>query len=157
MPLKNGRLTHKEAHAAEVFARTGDMTYAAAEAGYPSPRKRAHELVNRPQILAEVRRIQATRLNNELLPLAVDMLANVLADAKETTANRIKAATLVLKHTLGEPGASDEGKERHEMTPAELNARIAKLRQEQAERSAVIIDGEAVPIERTENKSDVFG
>lgn len=159
MPLQNGRLTPKERIAARVFAETGDAPYACRKAGYAEPHVyvRAHELVRKPGIMAEVRKQQAARLNNELLPLAVNMLARVLQDEKETTSNKIKAATLVFKHTLGEPGGSDEGKEPHEMTQAELNARIAKLRQEQAERTAVVIDGEVVPVERNENKGDVFG
>lgn len=154
MPRKNGRATPSERVFVQVMAETGDKIYAAKRAGYAVPASGASQALQRPQVQADIKRQQMARLNNDLLPLALDLVQRVILDDKETTRNRLTAAKIVIDRTIGQGGEAGEDKEPHEMTPAELQARIDRLRREQAERATPIID--AVPDENGSQQGSVF-
>lgn len=142
MPDKTGRMTVQERAFVRHFADTGDPVYAAEKAGYAQPERRALEKLHSPVIAAATRRQQIERLNNELLPLAVDTLQSILTDAEATDRARLAATAQVLKATIGANVEASQGKEPHEMSSDELQQRIADLRREAAERAKPIIDVE---------------
>lgn len=150
MPNKKGRFSPQEKVFVERMAATGDAVYAATKAGYGSPQPRASENLQKPAVVDAIRRQQVARLNNELLPLAIDTLLDVMTAKNSTERGRLAAAAHVLKHTVGANIEASEGKEPHEMSADELHLRIEALRREAAERAKPIID--AKPVE-----SDVFG
>ena len=131
------------------YAVTGNGTYAATRAGYAQPAARAADALKRPEIVEAVRREQITRLNNELLPLAVQAVERLLLDAKTPAGAVVQAAKLVFDRTLG---AQDGGqrKDPSEMTGEELQQAIEQLRREAAERARPILEAEPV-------KQDVMG
>lgn len=141
MPLKSGRKTAQEAAFIGFAALSGDPVYAAQRAGYAHIHARAHDKMNNPVIAEAVRKAQITRLNNDLLPKSLDLLEKVILDESEATRNRITAAQTVLKYSLGQAEGAD-AKEPHEMTPAELQARIDTLRRAMADRARPVIDHE---------------
>ena len=144
MPLKDGSLTPREATFVGYMAATGDATYSAAKAGYPNAQLEGWRKANNPATVEVVRKAQAARLNNELLPAAINLLQRVLTDDKEATRNRLTAAQIVMKYSLG--GKDDgESKEPSEMTPAELQARIDSLRRAQADRAKLVIEATPDP------------
>ena len=140
MQGRKAAVNPQEKKFAEVFAATGDATAAAKVAGYAQPRTAASRLVTRDLVLDEVRRVQTERLYGELLPAAIGLLHQVLLNDKEQTRNRIAAAKIVVDRTLGAADAAADAKEPHEMTADELAARIARLRQRQAELAGAAID-----------------
>ena len=142
MPLKDGTLTPQEAMFSGYMAATGDATYAAARAGYRGPYKEGWAKMQNPALVETVRRAQMARLNNDLLPAALDLIERVILDDKENTRNRLTAAKIVVDRTLGQVQDGAESKEPHEMTAAELQARIERLRREQSERAKPVIDAE---------------
>lgn len=139
MPTKNGRMTPQEAAFVGHMAVTGDATYSAKMAGYSAPAVDGWRKMNNPVLAEATRKAQITRLNNDLLPKSLDLLEKVLLDEKEATRNRITAAQTVLKYSLGQAEGAD-AKEPHEMTPAELQARIDTLRRAMADRARPVID-----------------
>jgi phage terminase small subunit len=150
MPLKSGRKTVQEAAFTGFMAMTGDPVYSAQRAGYAHPNARAHDNLQKPEIVAAVRKAQIVRLNNDLLPKALDLLERVILDDKEATRNRLTAAQVIVKYSLG--GKDDgESKEPHEMTPEELQARIDQLRRAQADKARPVIEHDPSP------GDDVFG
>lgn len=150
MPVKGGKLTPQEAQFVGHLAATGDPTYAAKMARYSQPNAQGWQKAHNPAIMEATRKAQLARLNNDLLPKALDLLAHVIADEKESTRNRLTAAQVVLKYSLG--GKDDgETKEPHEMTPEELQARIDTLRRAQADKARPVIEHEPKP------EDDVFG
>ena len=145
MPLKDGTLTPQEAMFSGYMAATGDATYAAARAGYRGPYKEGWAKMQNPALVDTVRRAQLARLNNHLLPAALDLIERVILDDEENTRNRLTAAKIVVDRTLGQVQDGAESKEPHEMTAAELQARIERLRREQSERAKPILDAEPTP------------
>ena len=145
MPLKDGSLTPQEALFSGYMAASGDATYSAAKAGYRAPVKEGWAKMQNPILADTVRRAQMARLTNDLLPLSLTVLQNVLSDDKETTRNRLTAVGLVLRYTVGQDQNGAEAKEPHEMTAAELQERIERLRREQSERAKPVIDAEPAP------------
>lgn len=145
MPLKDGSMTEREAIFAGYMAATGDATYSAAKAGYPRPPVDGWKRAHNPALMENVRRVQMARLNNDLLPAALDLIERVILDDKENTRNRLTAAKIVVDRTLGQVQDGAESKEPHEMTAAELQARIERLRREQADRAKPVIDAEPSP------------
>lgn len=145
MPLKSGRRTDKEALFIGHLAATGDATYAAVRSGYKDPAVQGWQKAHNPAVAEAVRRAQIARLTGELLPLSLDVLQNVLSDDKETSRNKLTAVGLVLRYTVGQDQAGAETKEPHEMTAAELQERIERLRREQSERAKPVIDAEPAP------------
>lgn len=151
MPVKGGKLTPQEAQFVGHLAATGDPTYAAKMARYSQPQAQGWQKAHNPAIAEATRKAQLARLNNDLLPKALDLLERVILDDKEATRNRLTAAQVVVKYSLG--GKDDgETKEPHEMTPEELQARIDTLRRAQADKARPVIEHEPDPPE-----SDVFG
>lgn len=144
MPLKDGSLTPQEAAFAGYLAQTGDARYSAARAGYSKPEIDGWKKANNPALAESVRKIQITRLNNELLPASLDLLSKVLTDEKESTRNRITAAQTVLKYTLGASEGA-ESKAPEDMTPAEIQARIDQLRRAAADKARPVIEAQAEP------------
>lgn len=128
-------------------ALTGDPVYAAQRAGYAHPNARAHDKMNTPVIADAVRKGQIARLNNDLLPKSLDLLERVLTDEKEATRNRLTAAQVVLKYSLGGKDG-EQDKEPHEMTPQELQARIDTLRRAMSDKAKPVIEGEPVAPEK---------
>lgn len=151
MPTKTGRRTDKEALFIGHLAATGDEKFAAMKAGYSNPQVQGWQKANNPAIAEAVRKVQLARLNNDLLPKSLDLLETVLMDPKEATRNRITAAQTVLKYSLGARDGGEE-KEAHEMTPAELQARIDTLRRTLADKARPVLEHEP-----DQAKGDVFG
>ena len=150
MPVKGGKLTAQEAQFVGHFAATGDPTYAAKMARYSQPQAQGWQKAHNPAIVEATRKAQIVRINNDLLPKALDLIERVIMDDKEATRNRLTAAQIVVKYSLG--GKDDgESKEPHEMTPEELQARIDQLRRAQADKARPVIEHEAAP------DPDVFG
>lgn len=145
MPRKDGTLTPQEAAYAGYMAASGDPVYSAARAGYRTPEVDGWKKANNPVMVETVRRAQVARLNNSLLPIALDLIERVILDDKENTRNRLTAAKIVVDRTLGQVQDGAESKEPHEMTAAELQARIERLRREQSERARPVIDAEPSP------------
>lgn len=145
MPRKDGSLTPQEAAFAGYMAASGDATYSAARAGYRTPTVDGWKKTHDPAMVAVVKRAQMARLTNDLLPLSLTVLQNVLSDDRETTRNRLTAVGLVLRYTVGQDQHGAETKEPHEMTAAELQERIERLRREQSERAKPVIDAEPAP------------
>ena len=150
MPLKNGKLNPQERTFAAVYADTGSSTYAATQAGYAHPHQRAASNLAKPAVQAEIRAQQLARLNNELLPLALDNLEAILRSDKATERGKIMAAKIVIDKAGG-PDATN-GKEPHEMSGDELQAAIDRLRREASDRAKPVIDATA-----NEPESDLFG
>jgi phage terminase small subunit len=151
MPLKDGSLTAREAAFAGYMAATGDATYSAAKAGYPSPQVAGWQKANNPAMMETVRKAQTTRLTNDLLPKSLDLLETLLTDTTRADRVRLAAAQTVMKYSLGARDGGEE-KEPHEMTPAELQARIDTLRRTLADKAKPVIEGEVAKPE-----GDVFG
>lgn len=76
-------------------------------------------------VQAEIARLQAKRLFDEALPLAVDCIVGLLRDPKAPAGARVQAAKLTFDRTLGDTDA--QGREPHEMTGEELARAIAEL------------------------------
>ena len=153
MPRKGGRMTSQERKFAEVYAETGSTSYAAEKARYAFPEVQGARVLGRPAVQESVKRQQLARLNNELLPLALDTVEKILRNEKATDSNKLNAAGLVMKYSVGTAGEG-EAKEPHEMTADELAERIQRLRTEQAERAKPVIDIEPSPIDE---EGSVFG
>lgn len=156
MPLKSGKLTPQERKFSEVYAGTGHATFAAWRAGYRNPETQAHQVLARPAVQADSKRRQMARLNNDLLPIALDFLEFVLLDDKETTKNRLDATKQITRLSFGQPGDAGDDKEPHELAPNELQARIDKLRRIQAEMASPLIEGEAVEAAEVVKDRGVF-
>jgi len=146
MPVKGGKLTPREAAFVGHMAASGDPTYSAKMAGYQTPAVDGWKKSQSPIIAAATRKAQLVRINNDLLPKALDLIERVIMDDKEATRNRLAAAQIVVKYSLG--GKDDgETKEPHEMTPEELQARIDTLRRAQADKAKPVIEHEPEPPE----------
>lgn len=156
MPRKGGRMTSQERKFAEVFAETGSTTYAAEKARYAFPEVQGARVLGRPAVQESVKRQQMARLNNELLPLALDTISTILKNEKATDSNKLTAAGLVMKYSVGQEGAG-EAKEPHEMTADELAQRIQALRREAADRAKPVIEAETNDIDEDEPETGVFG
>lgn len=143
LPLKSGKQTGRERVFVERMAATNDKRYAAEAAGWAFPAIAANKALARPAIAAEIRAAQLARLNNELLPLAINVLQDVLTSTTSTERGKIMAAKIVIDKTTGADEAA-EAKEPHEMTADELQRRIDQLRREAAERARPVLDVEPV-------------
>lgn len=156
MQGRKASTTDQEKRFAEAYALTGDVQLAAREAGYAHP-KNAGKYLARPIVQAEIRRVQTERLYSDLLPAAIGLLAQVINDQTENTRNRITAAKIVLDRTLGAADAAADAKEPHEMTADELAARIARLRQRQAELADAARDITPAAPPEPDEEGGVFG
>lgn len=142
----------------EHYAKTGDPTYSAAKAGYAHPVQRAAQNLGKPAVNDAIRAAQAARLTNDELPLAIDVIHNVMMDEKQPGRTRLDAAKFVVLQTIGR----DEGKgskEAHEMTGDELQAALDRLRREAADRARQVIEhdpAEASTIAEAAGKTSPF-
>ena len=139
MPLKSGKLTNRERAFVGRCVEAGDPVAAARAVGYAQPAAAANQLMARPAVAEEVRKREAERITNDLLPLAVERVERVLRDDKAEYRHVLAAAKLVWDRALGAENGQIQ-KEPHEMTADELAARITRLRQRQAELAGAAID-----------------
>lgn len=116
------------------MAATQERGYSAEKAGYSHPDQAAAKLLQRPQVVAEIARVQTERLFQEVLPAAINCLASIINSPTAPAGARVQAAKVVLANTLGLDGAT-QVKEPHEMTPDELAEQISKLERIAAERA----------------------
>lgn len=151
------RMTPRENRFASAYASTGDAAYAAHKAEYSMPEISGYQVLRRPVVQESIKRQQQARLNNELLPLALDTIEGILKNPKATDSNKNTAAGLVLKYTVGSGAEGGQEKEPHEMTADELQQQIARLRREAAERAKPVIDAEASSIDENSQDPGVFG
>ena len=129
------------------MVRTGDKAYSATKAGYKHPVAHGAEIAARPVVDAEIRQRSAAKLQNEAVPIAIDVLIEIMLDKKQPGNTRVNAADKALKHAnAGGEGA--EGKEPHEMTADELAKAIAHLNQLKADRARPIVELEASTIDQ---------
>jgi len=135
LPIKNGTLTPREKAFSDAMARTQDQTYAATKAGLAHPRVAGSQLMARPAVRAEVTRKVTDLLFNELLPLAYEAHKKLLTDAAVPAGARGQAVKLAYDRTLGAVEGAGAEKEPSEMSYDELQASIARLRQEQDNRA----------------------
>lgn len=116
---------------------SGNRDYALRAAGYSPHRQTAQGLINKTQVIAEVRRQEELRLNLECLPAAVGLLQRALTDDSFPANARVSAAKIVMDRTIGKEDAA-AGKEPHEMTAEELQRAIEQLEREAGNRAKVI-------------------
>lgn len=140
MPLKNGRLTPRERALVPAFVATGSVKAAAKAAGYANADAAGHALA-RPAIRGEVVRQQLERLENDILPLAVDALKSLLTDKAVPHGARATAVKIALDRVLGSKDAG-QGKEPHEMTADELAQEIDRLRSIKADKARPVLEAE---------------
>jgi phage terminase small subunit len=136
-----------------AMAATSDKKYSAEKADYRFPDQSAHKLLQRPAVLAEIARQQQEKLFSEVLPAAVQCLADIIRNDRAPAGARVQAAKVVMDRTLGMDDAKN-GKEPHEMTGEELANAIAQLEQIAADRAKPVQQLEASTIDESE---DVFG
>lgn len=146
MPDKTGRFTPQERVFVRQMASTGDPVYSAQKAGYSSPAQRASQALARPAVQAEITKLQLERLYSKVLPLAVEQHEKLLRDPATPAGAKVQAIKLAYDRTLGADSEAAH-KEPHEMTAAELDAAIQRLRQAAAERAKPVIDVEPAPAE----------
>lgn len=124
--------------------------FAATKAGYAHPNAAGYNALARPAIAGEVRRHQLERLENEVFPLAIDLLARVLSDRNEATRNQLTAAKIAIDANQKMRGEADE---RHvnEKSAAELRAMADLVEQRLAE---LAID--VTPHESAQDAPNIF-
>jgi|APThiThiocy_ev2_2_1041544.scaffolds.fasta_scaffold04319_3 phage terminase small subunit len=147
MPLKNGKATPQERVFVEAYVANGDARVAAKAAGYRNPETSGYGVIARPAIAAEVARLQLERLQNEILPLAVDVHKELLTAKGVPAGARVQAVKLAYDYVFGD-NDKHEGKELHEMSAEQLQTQLDKLRRQQARiiaAEAVVTDVEQVP------------
>lgn len=141
MPIKGGKLTPRERALAKHYAATGNKTEAARKAGYAVPHIAGSEVMARPAVAAEAQRISLARLQNEVLPLAIERHLRLLTDKKTSGPTLSKAIELAYKYGFNSDSVAKD-KQPHEMTGEELAEAIAALRRAAADKAKPIIDVE---------------
>lgn len=148
-------LTRQQKAFAAAYADGLDGVQAARKAGFSPSSGAAYKALQKPEVHAEIARVQNARLFEEILPLAVAAHIKLLSDPATPAGARVQAVKLAYDRTLGSDGAGTT-KEPHEMTPEELqraldDARIraAALESVKADRANPVIDAEPV-------KPDIF-
>lgn len=155
MPKKGGKLTPQERTFARHLAATGNQTEAARKAGYAHPAVAGSTVAARPLVAAEAQKISMARLQNEVLPLAIERHLAILADKKANGPTLTKAIELAYKYGFSGDNAARD-KQPHEMTGEELAEAIAALKRAAADKAKPIID--AAPIEDPNKPgASVFG
>lgn len=147
MPLKNGHYTKQENRFIDEMVRTGDKTYSATKAGYAHPRSNGATIAAKDTIDAAIRQRSAARLQNEAVPIAIDVLIEIMLDRKQPGNTRVNAADKTMKYA-NVAGEAGEGKEPHEMTADELARAIERLNQIKADRARPIVELEASSIDQ---------
>jgi phage terminase small subunit len=152
MPSKSGKMNRQEQEFARRYAVTNDGRYAAEKAGYGSPGPRAAQNLAKPAVQAEIRRQQLALLFEQVLPLAVQVHMEILADPKMPAGARVQAVKIAYDRTLGQQ-EGQEGKEPHEMTSEEIAKAIAQLEQIAFERAKPVENAQSAQAVRND---DVF-
>lgn len=141
-------LNRRERALAAAFAQTGHVSQSAAKVGY-ADHTGAIKALRKPEMHAEVARIQTERLFNEVLPLAIQVHLDLLTSPTTPAGAKVQAVKLAYDRTLGSDQAAAD-KQPHEMTPQELqkaldDARLkaAALESVKADRARPIVESEA--------------
>lgn len=140
MPLKNGELTPQERQVAKAYADTGDKRYAGSQAGYKHITT-THNVLARPQVQAEIVRLQTEKLVTEGLSAAVTAHLELLSPGTPASA-RVQAVKLMYDRVLGDKGQQSE-KDPAQMTRAEMLEEYARLTREAADQ-AKLVEAEVV-------------
>jgi phage terminase small subunit len=141
MPDKRGRFSPQESKFIQAYAATNNAIYSAEKAGYSQPDAQAYQALARPKVKAEIARLQAERITNEILPLAVDQHKALLSSNTTPAGAKVQAIKLAYDHALG--AGATEGKSPHDMTGDELNRALDRLKGEAAIRATPVIEGTA--------------
>lgn len=144
MPDKKGRFTPRERVFVKHVVDSGSPAYAAHRAGYASPEVSGSRLIAKPELAAEVAKVQLHRIRTEILPQAVKRHLAVLADERVTGQALNRAIELAYKYGLAE-GAEGQTKEPADMTPEELGRAIDALKRAAADQAKPVLDLEAEP------------
>lgn len=132
------KITRAQRTFAEVTARTGDAAYAAARAGYSKTVVlQSSRLLHKPEIAAEIVRVQAEILTRDVLPAAIQCLHSIIVNERAPPGARVQAAKVVLDRAFGGESAGPPV-EPHEMTPGRLAEEIDKLTRLAADRAAPV-------------------
>jgi hypothetical protein len=114
-----------------------------------------------PAVMATVA-VQVGRKLEQHAVAAVDVLAGIMNNVKSKDGDRIKAADRILVHLAAR--GEGNGKEPHEMTLADIEARRAALEAERdalnhmaAERSRPVMELEASTIDETADDMGILG
>jgi hypothetical protein len=109
-------------------------TEAARRAGYAHPKQRAHELLQKQHILAEIKREQSRALTGNLSNIALGTLQNVMENQKNPASARVAAARAVLEAAghFKAPERTTDINAPHLMTRTQLEAIITKIEGEYA-------------------------
>lgn len=124
-----------------AMAASGNVAYAAHVAGF-SHEQTGHSAMRRPAVAAEVARLQLERIQNELLPLAVQRHIAVLRDKTVTGQPLNRAIEMAYKYGLGDK--IEPNKEPHEMNAEELAHAIAALERAASDKAKHI---DAAPVD----------
>ena len=141
MPDKKGRLSPAELAFASAYASTSDSGYSAKQAGYRSQAGGSMAL-QRPAVQAEIARIQLARLYDEGLPIAVEAHIALIKSPATAAGAKVQAIKLLYDRTIG-AGEQAIQKELHEMTSAEIDATIDKLKRLASDKALPIVELEA--------------
>lgn len=146
---------------ADVYARTGDATYAAHKAGSKAPAAVGRDMLSKPQVRETALEKARAGLGERIVP-ALAILDDLLIEAKEKKASFKDRARLVVdvfklnqSHALGD---ASRGKDPHEMTADELHAESERLRRQQAmlevmlSDRALVVDGAEIPSEPEDSR-----
>lgn len=149
-------MTEQQKVFAKAYADTGLSGHSARVAGYAHPDTNAHKVLAQPLVQQTVRQIQERRILNDLMPKALNLLEKAITDETWKPEVRIRAAAEVRQWYGQITGDGLKDKAPEDMTPGELNDRIAALRARQAQLAdgARIIEGEAI---EDAQEGDVFG
>lgn len=145
---------------AEIYAQTGNRTYAATKAGYADPAATGSVLAKDPQIIELTRAEQQRFAREEAGSHAIRILLEVGTDPKQPGGVRVSAAKVL--HAMSGIGASDEtdGKDPSEMSGDELHLALARMERQRMAIEKALSDQakpivEAKPLD--EPSADVFG
>ncbi len=126
------RLTRGQRAFITAYLDHGDIAKAEKQASI-APRY-GYEVLARPDVQAEMARRQLARVTSELLPKALDTLAEIMRNTKAPAAARVQAAKIVVDRAL--PALeSGNGKDMSDMSPTELAQIVAGLERELAGRA----------------------
>lgn len=146
MVLKPKRITRKEAAFIGHFAATGDVQRSAELAGYASPATAGYDVAARPHVQETSQALQLARLQNEVLPKAVQRHLDLLNDPKVGGQTLNRAIEMAYKYGLG-ASADGSKKQPHEMTAEELAQAIDTLKRAAADAAKPVLDLEPNQVE----------
>jgi hypothetical protein len=92
MTTKPGHLTAMERTFSAYMATTGDRIYAAAKAGYSSPRQAASQNLQNADVVEDIRRNARNLLQNHGAQIGVAVLIEIACDEKQKGSTRGAAA-----------------------------------------------------------------